>query len=130
MIKYKIFLLSHKVPSILTSTNVNVKDSFFPLKWQTTDEFISFERISNCDWKEKINNVDLAKYSFVSFSTQNQTLTLFDSVTKKYVIINKQSYEEGTDLKALDFMDKGRWIKNVPKKTYFKDTDKCEFNGN
>ena len=48
---------------------------------------------------------------------------------KKYVIINEQSYEEGNDLNSLDFMDKGRWIKNVPRKTYFKNTENCEFNG-
>ena len=59
LIKYKIFLLSHKVPSISASTNVSVKESNFPLKWQTTDEFFSFERISECDWQENNNNIDV-----------------------------------------------------------------------
>ena len=59
MIKNKILLLSHKVPSISASTNVSVKESNFPLKWQTTDEFFSFERISECDWQEKNNNIDV-----------------------------------------------------------------------
>ena len=97
------------------------------IKWQTNDKFISFERISNCDWQEKNNNIDSAKYSFISFSTQNQILTLFNPMRKKYVILNNQNYEEGTDLSSMDFMDNGGWVNNAPKKTYFKNTEMCDY---
>ena len=103
-------------------------NQFFKLKWQTNDKFISFERISNCDWQEK-NNFVSANLSFVSFSNTSLTLTLFDNIRKKFVILNNQSYSEGKDLNLLDFMDNGEWVDTFPKKTYFKDTETCEFNG-
>ncbi len=69
------------------------------LKWQSNDQIISFEPISNCDWIKMINGLVVEKYSFVSFNpNSNQTLILFDSIDKSFVTLDKNVYMFGKNL--------------------------------
>ena len=99
------------------------------IKWQSEDNIISFEPISNCDWVQKANDVTLRKLNYVNFSNLNRALTLFDSTKNDYFTINNEGYMFGKKLNSLTFMESGGWINRNPNEKLFNNSNVCQFSG-